>query len=332
MRLAGARHALRHDLDLSTELCVEFLTRYQVKPDTMYTFTCSQVFRRDEYAWHYQNVHRDIHCGLNGWLEHRCPLAQYGCTYSRRMFHPISPGSQLVFSEVLESFGVSFPSLVTEARPIENGDTSERSKSLHVSPTTGSEVLKDVTRSLVEEVKPNGKGDAHEGAKSRLANGHSHTGCTCEETGGALKPRGKTLLDLPFEVLQFIAGFLDAFSLNNFSMVSKHLRDVSCSLLTTRGMVVLKWERLGKRCWSVCSEDFSSYMPCQFLKGRQLLLSVRHRLTAPQTLRFQSVPRDGDGLIECDMGSCWHSVLGLRVPGICENLCVALRILQSTYL
>lgn len=244
MRLAGARHALRRDLDLSTELCVEFLTRYQVKPDTMYTFTCSQVFRRDEYAWHYQNVHRDIHCGLNGWLEHRCPLAQYGCTYSRRMFHPISPGSQLVFSEVLGSFGVSFPSLVTEARPIENGDTSER------------EVLKAVTQSSVEEVKPNGKGDAPEGAKSRLANGHSHTSCACEETGGAMKSRGKTLLDLPFEVLQFIAGFLDAFSLNNFSMVSKHLRDVSCSLLTTRGMVVLKWERLGKRCWSVCSESW----------------------------------------------------------------------------
>lgn len=257
MRLAGARYAWRHHLDLNTELCVEFLTRYQVKPDTVYTFSCSQVFRRDEYAWHYQNVHRDIHCGLNGWLEHRCPLAQYGCTYSRRMFHPILPGSQLVFSEVLESFGLSFTSAVDGARPSENGDAGEScSKRPSGTSTNGSEVLKAALQSSVEKAKPNGKGDAREGARPCLANGHLHTSGACNETGGATKTSGKTLSDLPFEILQFIAGFLDAFSLNNLSLVSKRLRDVSCSLLTSRGMVVLKWERLGKRCWNVRSESW----------------------------------------------------------------------------
>ena len=69
---------------LSLDLNMEFVTRYQAKPKSMYTFLCSQVFRRDEYAAHFRNLHTEILCNLNGWLEHRCPLAAEGCTYSYR--------------------------------------------------------------------------------------------------------------------------------------------------------------------------------------------------------------------------------------------------------
>lgn len=278
MRMAGACFAWRHDLDLNVELCVEFLTRYQMKLDTMYTFTCSQVFRRDEYAWHYQNVHRDIHCGLNGWLEHRCPLAHYGCNYSRRMFHPIPPGSQLVFNEVLESFGLAFPSAVTEAKLNENGDVGERcSKKSNGTSSTGSDVLRAALRSSVEEAKPSGKGDADEGARPHLPNGHFHTNGTCDESGDAAVSNGTTLLDFPFEVLQYIAGFLDAFSLNNLSLVSKRMRDVSCSLLTSRGMVVFKWERQGKCCWRARSKSW--YFSNGFSPIRNWVLSDEEHMS-----------------------------------------------------
>ena len=52
-----------HRLDIR----LETVTRLQTKPRAMYTFVCAQDFRRDEYAWHSQNVHNDIHGGLNSW-------------------------------------------------------------------------------------------------------------------------------------------------------------------------------------------------------------------------------------------------------------------------
>ena len=69
---------------LSLDLNMEFVTRYQAKPKSMYTFLCAQVFRRDEYASHFRNLHTEILSNLNGWLEQRCPLANQGCTYSFR--------------------------------------------------------------------------------------------------------------------------------------------------------------------------------------------------------------------------------------------------------
>ncbi len=35
-----------------------------------------------------QNVHSDIHGGLNNWLEARCPLAAYGCGFAFRRLYP----------------------------------------------------------------------------------------------------------------------------------------------------------------------------------------------------------------------------------------------------
>ncbi|GFT57383.1 f-box only protein 30 [Nephila pilipes] len=92
-------------LDLNLE------ARSQHPPSNfMYTFLCCQEFRRDEYGWHYKNVHSEIHRGLNGWLLERCPLAQYGCKFARRKFNPIPKNSYIIYNEALESFGLAFSS------------------------------------------------------------------------------------------------------------------------------------------------------------------------------------------------------------------------------
>ncbi|KAM4522906.1 F-box only protein 30-like isoform 2-T3 [Odontesthes bonariensis] len=72
----------------------------------MFPFVCGQSFRRDQFASHFRNVHGDIHAGLNGWMEHRCPLAYYGCTFSQRRFHPSTRGAKVVHDRNLKSFGV----------------------------------------------------------------------------------------------------------------------------------------------------------------------------------------------------------------------------------
>ncbi|XP_014061059.2 F-box only protein 30 [Salmo salar] len=140
----------------------------------MFSFVCGQLFRRDEYSSHFKNVHEDIHAGLNGWMEHRCPLAYYGCNYSQRRFCPSSQGSKVIHDRNLRSFGVQ-PSPV----------------------------------------------------------------------GG--EPLGESQSDqfsgLPFEVLEHVARFLDGFSLCQLSVVSRTMRDVCASLLQSRGIVELRWER-----------------------------------------------------------------------------------------
>ncbi|CAI9611564.1 unnamed protein product, partial [Staurois parvus] len=64
--------------------------------------------------------------------------------------------------------------------------------------------------------------------------------------------RGKSkdsLSNLPLEILQHIAGFLDSFSLCQFSQVSTLMRDVCASLLQERGMVHLLWEKKDLFSW-----------------------------------------------------------------------------------
>ncbi|XP_052557774.1 F-box only protein 40 [Tympanuchus pallidicinctus] len=58
--------------------------------------------------------------------------------------------------------------------------------------------------------------------------------------------RGRTkdlLSSLPLEVLKYIAGFLDSFSLSQLSQVSVLMRDICATLLQERGMVLLVWEK-----------------------------------------------------------------------------------------
>ncbi|XP_034418539.1 F-box only protein 30a [Cyclopterus lumpus] len=107
-------HTLRLDLVL------ECVARYQTKQRSMFTFVCGQLFRRDEFSSHFKNVHGDIHAGLNGWMEQRCPLAYYGCTYSQRRFCPSVQGFRIIHDRHLGSFGVR-PGL-----PVQPGENPPR--------------------------------------------------------------------------------------------------------------------------------------------------------------------------------------------------------------
>lgn len=186
-------HTLRLDLVL------ECVTRYQTKQRSMFTFVCGQLFRRDEFSSHFKNVHGDIHAGLNGWMEQRCPLAYYGCTYSQRRFCPSVQGSRIIHDRHLGSFGVQ-PGLVA----------------------------------------------CPDGPFTRST---CHYGSRCDR-----------LSDLPFELLQHIAGFLDGFSLCQLSRVSRTMRNVCASLLQARGMVVLVWKKTkrddGTSSWRVQDKVF----------------------------------------------------------------------------
>lgn len=169
-------------LDLTLEQLVP-RPSWAPREGSMFTFECGQLFRREEFLSHFRNVHGDIHSGLNGWMEHRCPLAYYGCTYSQRRFCPSSQGSKVVHDRHLRSFGVQPPSQTV------------------------------------------------------------------------LEPKCDHVSGLPFEVLQHVARFLDGFSLCQLSMVSRTMRDVCASLLQTRGMVVVQWEKQqysdGRRSWQI---------------------------------------------------------------------------------
>uniref|UniRef100_A0A3Q2ZLQ3 F-box protein 30a n=1 Tax=Hippocampus comes TaxID=109280 RepID=A0A3Q2ZLQ3_HIPCM len=113
-------HTLRLDLVL------ECVARYQTKQRSMFTFVCGQLFRRDEFSSHFKNVHGDIHAGLNGWMEQRCPLAYYGCTYSQRRFCPSVQGFRIIHDRHLGSFGVQ-PGL-----PAKSADKLQRSARPHL--------------------------------------------------------------------------------------------------------------------------------------------------------------------------------------------------------
>ncbi|KAF7669568.1 hypothetical protein LDENG_00173970 [Lucifuga dentata] len=80
--------------------------RYLPPNQHMFPFFCGQALRRDQFSSHFTNVHGDIHAGLNGWMEHRCPLAYYGCTFSQRRFYPSTQGAKVVHDRHLRSFGV----------------------------------------------------------------------------------------------------------------------------------------------------------------------------------------------------------------------------------
>lgn len=169
-------------LDLTLEQLVP-RPSWAPREGSMFTFECGQLFRREEFLSHFRNVHGDIHSGLNGWMEHRCPLAYYGCTYSQRRFCPSTQGSKVVHDRHLRSFGV-----------------------------------KPISEPVIE-------------------------------------PKCDHLSGLPFEVLQHVARFLDGFSLCQLSMVSRTMRDVCASLLQSRGMVVVQWEKKqyldGRRTWQI---------------------------------------------------------------------------------
>lgn len=110
----------RNQLNKTTRVNLSFTNEpnHAIKSKDVYSFTCSQLFRRDQFEWHSKNVHDDIFGSLNDWMEHRCPLASYGCGFSVRRLHPNVSNNvshqeynnhlpSIIYSPTLESFGIS---------------------------------------------------------------------------------------------------------------------------------------------------------------------------------------------------------------------------------
>jgi len=93
--------------DIELNLIVEVITKYQCKPDAIYTFICAREFRRDEYASHFYEVHSKIHTQLNGWIFSRCPLANQGCSYGVERMFPISQDYKVVYNNDVDAFCVT---------------------------------------------------------------------------------------------------------------------------------------------------------------------------------------------------------------------------------
>ncbi|XP_005386545.1 PREDICTED: F-box only protein 40 [Chinchilla lanigera] len=190
---------------LHVELHSECVTRRHNKSSSAFTFTCNKFFRRDEFPLHFKNVHTDIQSGLNGWFQHRCPLAYLGCTFVQNHFRPPGQKAKVIYSQELKTFAIK------------------------------------------PEVAP----ELSEGKKNNQLPGRGGKSQNC-------------LSNLPLEVLQYIAGFLDSISLCQLSQVSTLMRNICATLLQDRGMVLLQWKKKryshGGSSWKVHREiwQFSS--------------------------------------------------------------------------
>ena len=132
---------------LGLNVVVETLPKFQ-KQFPMYSIPCNQVFRRDEYSGHFKNVHSDIQGGLNGWLEHRCPLAQYGCTYVRYRLLPHSQRGAVIFNQELGSFGVMPSAGVTAVSTSHSADQSTGLSPAH----TNVDLLTSLPLEILEKI------------------------------------------------------------------------------------------------------------------------------------------------------------------------------------
>ena len=84
----SSTHNLKLSKSLALNQVMECLPRYEKKSHSIYSFMCNNLLRRDQFQSHFQNVHCEIYSNLNGWLEEKCPYAQYGCDYSLYRFYP----------------------------------------------------------------------------------------------------------------------------------------------------------------------------------------------------------------------------------------------------
>ncbi|XP_053420854.1 F-box only protein 40 [Nycticebus coucang] len=93
-------------LGLHVELHSECVTRRHNKSSSAFTFTCNKFFRRDEFPLHFKNVHADIQSCINGWFQHRCPLAYLGCTFVQNHFRPPGQKAKVIYSQELKTFAI----------------------------------------------------------------------------------------------------------------------------------------------------------------------------------------------------------------------------------
>ncbi|XP_076030354.1 F-box only protein 30-like isoform X2 [Oratosquilla oratoria] len=202
---------------LTVELGLKHYSRHQTKPRPMFTFQCMQEMRRDEFSYHYQNVHSEIQESLDGWLLHRCPLQCYGCPYAHMRLHPGKKDSDVVYCHTLQAFGAK---PILNYQPELKGEWRSRSPSvdrtLHGLGSLRLQPIKASMRSIPEE-------QAEKDMQYFASSAH--------------------ITLLPIETLQHIARFLDGFSLNNLSLTCHLLRDVCMSLLDERGLVIQEWVR-----------------------------------------------------------------------------------------
>ncbi|XP_028996148.1 F-box only protein 30-like [Betta splendens] len=202
----------------------------------MFPFVCGQSFRRDQFSSHFTNVHGDIHAGLNGWMEYRCPLAYYGCTFSQRRFYPSTAGAKVVHDRHLKAFGVQ--------------------------PCPSSKLPGDFQSDQIS--------------------------------------------GLPIEILWHIASFLDSFSLCQLSLVSRCMREVCASLLQTRGIVELQWER---RQGPVVSWQ---------VKNRVWRFSTA--FSPVTTWGFSDLPSMSDHLKKCQFNVVEHKTEPVPLAAMCSSL------------
>ncbi|KAM7133881.1 F-box only protein 40 isoform 1-T2 [Molossus nigricans] len=109
---------------LHVELHSECVTRRHNKSSSAFTFTCNKFFRRDEFPLHFKNVHTDIQSCLDGWFQHRCPLAYLGCTFIQNHFRPPGQKAKVIYSQELKTFAI---------KPDVASELDERRKNSHLS-------------------------------------------------------------------------------------------------------------------------------------------------------------------------------------------------------
>ncbi|KAK3597630.1 hypothetical protein CHS0354_030180 [Potamilus streckersoni] len=263
---------------LGLDLNVQYLPSYLAKPVKMFTFMCSQEFRRDEYPWHEKNFHNDIQHNLNGWLEQRCPLSYLGCCFTFRRLSPSVPCSRVIHSTFHESLGLESLICMDQQeddiiyKPFDylNLDQNDHSHDL--------ETAESRLREATPEVYTSYKFDSDVQIVPKYKSYFSR------ETSPAFIPPEPCdiLTSLPFEILQKIAQHLDSFSLISLSVTSRLLRDVCCSILDNKGIVSLVWEkqRSGQQkpfLWNVAYKRWSfstSFTPITGWKINQSCLSA----------------------------------------------------------
>lgn len=90
--------------NLHVQIQTECVTRRHNKSCSAFTYLCCHAFRRDEYSWHFRNVHGDIQSCLTGWFLQRCPLAYLGCTFSQKQFRPSKYQATVSYDTDLSTF------------------------------------------------------------------------------------------------------------------------------------------------------------------------------------------------------------------------------------
>lgn len=245
---------------LHVELQSECVTRRHNKSSSAFTFTCNKFFRRDEFPLHFKNVHTDIQSGLNGWFQHRCPLAYLGCTFVQNHFRPPGQKAKVIYSQELKTFAIK------------------------------------------PEVAP----ELSEGRKNNHLSGHGGKSQHC-------------LTNLPLEVLQYIAGFLDSISLSQLSQVSTLMRNICATLLQERGMVLLQWKK--KR----YAHGGSSW------KAHREIWQFSSLFSKIKTWEFDEVTSMSEHLKACPFNIVEHKSDPIRLTSMCQPHKQAQESLVSTF-